>query len=234
MRRLFLGTEMPYRVVITEVTDFGASLHCVAGWDLDAGRMVRPEPGPAAFWQKAYVGPGSVFWPSHEVSFEADRPNPPTEFPHLTEDLVVRLNTLNRVRVMPAAEFSQLALQISAPSVGAAYGGALQVGAKPYVVPGTQCPSLGGVTLPIQSVNFYTDQYRDKPPKLRAMVVDGLATYDLSITSSELRALHRAGGLAAVRAQFANATRIHLRVGLAREFPQGRCHAQINGAFPIL
>lgn len=224
---------MPYRVVITEVTDFGASLHCVAGLDLNTGRMVRPEPGPAAFWPKAFVGPNAVFWPLHEVVFEADPPNPLTAFPHRTEDLVVRLNTLAGVRILPVAEFSQIAVQNSAANIRAIYGGALAAGAKPYVTPGTQCPSLGGVTLPVGAVTFYVDQFQDKPPKLRALVNDGVANYDLSVTNSELRALHRAGGVQAVRAVFANAPRIHLRVGLAREFPQGRCHAQINGAFAI-
>lgn len=224
---------MPYRVVVTDVTDFGASLHCVAGWDLNSGRMVRPEPGPAAFWPKAYVGSTATFWPLHEVSFEADPPNPVTAFPHRTEDLVVRLGTLTRVRILPAAEFSQIALQNSFRSIRAIYGDALSAGAKPYVTPGTQCSSLGGITLPVGAVNFYIDQFQDKPPKLRALVNDGVANYDLSVTNSELRALHRAGGMSAVRAMFANATRVHLRIGLAREFPQGRCHAQINGAFAV-
>jgi hypothetical protein len=77
-----------YKLLITEVTNFG-DLRCVAGWDLDRGKMIRPEPHPKGFWQTNYIAPTGPFEVGKTVEFEAENPNPATDYPHLTEDRVV-------------------------------------------------------------------------------------------------------------------------------------------------
>ena len=77
---------MAYRIVVTEVTLYGR-LRCVAGFDLDRGVMIRPEPEPAGFWEAKVCGPNTTFHPGHVVEFRGERPQ--TALPHNTEDIVV-------------------------------------------------------------------------------------------------------------------------------------------------
>src|SRR2546430_1970731 len=83
------GTTMAaYHLLITEVTNFG-KLRCVAGWDLDREKMIRPEPHPTGFWQADKIAPAGKFEVGKTASFIGTKPNPATGYPHMTEDRVV-------------------------------------------------------------------------------------------------------------------------------------------------
>jgi hypothetical protein len=84
-----------YQIVVTDVTCYG-SLYCVAGWDLHADCMIRPEPPRAnmaseasKFWDGRFAGPGQFFSVGNVVRFDAAPPPANFLFPHATEDRIV-------------------------------------------------------------------------------------------------------------------------------------------------
>ncbi len=83
-----------YDLIITDVTCYG-DLFCVAGWDMNNGGMIRPEPPTAnavaeasRFWSAQHAGPGKFFAVGNRVQFDAAMPPANFPFPHATEDRV--------------------------------------------------------------------------------------------------------------------------------------------------
>jgi hypothetical protein len=93
-----------YRLLITDLTEYG-ELRCVAGWDLDRNKMIRPEPYAGGFWHQSYCGAGRVFTPGNIVTFDANLPEPKTDLPHLNEDRVVQIKTIAIERTLSRNEF---------------------------------------------------------------------------------------------------------------------------------
>lgn len=220
-----------YRLLITDLTDYG-DLRCVAGWDLDRGKMIRPEPRPGAFWQGAATGAGQAFFPGQVVRFDADVPNPPTEYPHRTEDHVVQgdVHLIERL----AGEDFRNHLENIADDAAAVLGSPVEIAnGKAYVPLGTNHRSLVGINVARTELTFWEDQYGEEPPKLRGLLATQALSLNLSITSSDLRDRYRTGGLASVSEHFADGERLHVRLGLARAFEAqpNRCYMQINGIY---
>jgi len=222
---------MRFKIIVTDITDYGADLHCVAGWDLLGKQMVRPEPAPRQFWPQRFVGADQVFWPGSVVEFEGDAPKDQT-YPHATEDVVVQLGSLNRTHVIDLPTLPAAVAGSVAPNIEKLFAGQLRRnGWKGYVPLGSKCNSLGGIELKRADLEFREDQWQDDPPKLRAIV----SKVNLSVTSTVLRAAFSSGGVEEVERLLPNQGTVHVRIGLARPFGDypNECFLQVNGVYAI-
>jgi hypothetical protein len=67
--------------------------------------------------------------------------------------------------------------------------------------------------------------------KLKVIINDGAASYQLTVSSKALKEAWRAGGLAAVNSALPARAELHVRVGLARPFDDPpKCYMMLNGA----
>lgn len=236
-----------HRLIITEVTSYG-DLYCVAGWDVDRGAMIRPEPYSAnaavqasRFWREPFAGPGKLFEVGNFVRL-ADITDAPFdfEFPHRTEDrIVTRGSEAEILSQHSPAQIAQAVAGGVSNSLRAVFGPNLQRtwtgpgSTKAYVPRGNVGRSLGAIETTPTRVRLTENTYNPAKPQLRALIKDGLTTYDLSVTSASIRTLWKAQGVDAVRAELANCQRVHIRVGLSRPFPDkpNECYAQVNGLY---
>jgi len=138
-----------YRVLVSEITNFG-DLRCVAGWDLDRGKMIRPEPHPRGFWPSPTIVSNGAFDLRRIVRFDAAKPVPATQYPHLTEDRVVAGN-LAVEDEMDKAEYLEVLRAAAFGSLAELFEDNLIIdGSKAYVPTGAQCRSLGGLEIPAE------------------------------------------------------------------------------------
>ena len=217
-----------YRLLITEITNYG-DLRCIAGWDLDRNEMIRPEPHREGFWLSTMVSPDGPFEIGKTAKFEANKPNPPTAYPHLTEDRVVvgaviaGAQPAGHTKILEGAAFN---------SLDDLFDGDLVVdGFKGYVPVGSECRSLGGLLVDAKGVEI--ESYRNFSGKNRLRLrftTEGVALAP-NITSSRAYAHQAAGELDAVNQKISEASKLILRIGLARAFDEmpNRCYLQING-----
>src|SRR5680860_1331680 len=207
---------MRFRIIVTDVTDYGSKHHCVAGWDTLGKRMVRPEPAPQQFWSKSFVGPKSVFWPGHVVEFEADIPtNQP--YPHATEDVVVRSDSLPETTDKDRWALAKAVRDSISASLDVLFGGKmLRQNRSAYIPVGSKSRSLGAVEISRKDLQFSQRGWDGRPPKLRAAIAK--ERLDLGVTSTILRRTFSTGGVEAVEQLLSKAAKLHLRIGLARPF----------------
>jgi len=229
-----------HEVIVTDVTRYG-NLFCVAGWDRNAGQMIRPEPPGAnaaneasRFWEGQWAGPGKLFSVGNIVKFEALPPRPEFQFPHATEDRIVNLQRpTKRLGYLEQAETVKAVAAGVSPTLEAAFDGALVRAAsgKAYVPVGSNGRSLGAIEIDPDHIVFHEDKYDPNKPKLRAYVTSDGKVYDLPITADAARARWEADGIAALRKDAQTSKLVHVRVGLARPFPANECYAQVNGVY---
>jgi len=229
-----------YEVIVTDVTTYGA-LYCVAGWDTQRNVMVRPEPPganvanePSRFWDSQWAGPGKFFDVGNLVQFEAASPPGNFPFPHATEDRIwIKALNPTPVRTLDAAQLNA-AVPVS-QGINGAFGGGLvhAPSGKAYVPKDFAGPSLGAIRAPAAQLRLFENSYDPNRPKLRAILTEGGARYDLAVTADAARTRWLNAGLNALQADIRACNQIHVRVGLSRPFP-GRpdeCYAQINGLY---
>jgi hypothetical protein len=224
---------MNYRIVVTDVTDYGL-LHCIAGWDLQRQCMIRPEPAPAGFWHGNFVGPNHVFGPGHIVEFEG-APVPDQSYPHATEDVVVKIPTLNRVGVVNAAQLPNVLPGSVAANLADIFEGAMRIsGTSAHVASGVQCRSLGAINVNRDAIVF-SEGNRDGKRKLRVKYQTGNVTLNVGVTATDVRSVFMNEGLAAVAAKYPQDRQLHLRIGLSRPFQArpNECYVQVNGIYSI-
>ncbi|WP_434848047.1 dual OB domain-containing protein [Bradyrhizobium oligotrophicum] len=231
-----------HNLIITDVTRYG-NLFCVAGWDLQNGRMIRPEPPamdpasePTRFWGNGDAGPGRFFDVGNVVRFQAKPAPAGSAFPHATEDVIfVKDGEATVVRKMTLAEIANSVASGVAASIDGAFGGTLQRAAsgKAYVPAGAQTVSLDALEIEPASISFYEDINSAGKRKLRAQIIQDGIDYDLSIPADSVLAQFSAGGLAALNASAQGSERIHVRLGLSRPFREmpNSCYAQVNGLY---
>jgi hypothetical protein len=66
--------------------------------------------------------------------------------------------------------------------------------------------------------------------KLKATLNDGVACYQLTVSSKVLKEAWRTGGLAAVNNALPARGELHVRIGLARPYDNlPKCYAMLNG-----
>jgi putative nucleic acid modification protein with dual OB domain len=228
---------MHFRIIVTDVTDFGSDHHCIAGWDVSSRRMIRPEPAPASspvpasFWPAAHVGPDSIFWAGHVVEFEGDI-LADQALPHATEDVLVRPTTIRLIERVDVAELPSLVAGSVAPDLDALFSGQLaRMGSTPHVPAGANCRSLGGIEIDRAMLTLSVDRWDEN--KLRGMIRG--PNVNLKVPATTVRRAFLEGGLPAAQALLPERGRIQVRIGLSRPFPArpNECFVQINGLYPI-
>jgi hypothetical protein len=229
-----------FEMLVTDVTRYGTRF-CVAGWDLQRHEMVRPEPPGAVaayeasrFWENNIAGPGQVLAVGNVVRFEASAPPQNFAFPHATEDKAVPAGSNITViaRVDLAAIPARVAAGVSNRVAAAFDGGLVRLqNGKASVPRDFRGRSLGAVEVDPKALTFFENSFGNKPTKLRALIQEGGAAYDLGVTADAAVARWSAGGLKGLNADVAASRRVHVRVGLSRPFAArpDDCFVQING-----
>lgn len=217
-----------YKLLVTEITNYG-DLRCVAGWDLDRNKMIRPEPHAGGFWHSNTVGPVGSFEIGKTVRFEANKPNPETDYPHRTEDRVV----VGTVRSGSSpANYRGLLRDAAFASFDELFDRNLVIdGMKAYVPVGSECRSLGGLIVDAKGVEIESYRNPSGKDRIRLQFRIGGIVLAPNITASEVYASHASGELDALNQNISQASKLLLRVGLARAFDAmpDRCYLQING-----
>jgi hypothetical protein len=215
-------------ILITDVTEMSGNNYCVAGWNAATQRMVRPLPGgghwPTALITKYAIQPGTVLSVTPKGA-------PTGKLPHLTEDTPVDADVIAARQSNPNWGGSD-APEIS-PSVSEAFSNNLQwnkifrgVRQGVYVPTGANCNSLGAVKIGKADISF------SQPfGKLVAILDDGSASYQLSVSSHIYKEAWRQGGVEKATSLLPSRATFHVRVGLARDFEgqPNRCYLMING-----
>lgn len=218
-------------ILITDVTEMGANVYCVAGWCEAEGRMIRPLPNGAnwggGLLNNRGVAPGVTLRVTQLNVAHAGH------YPHTTEDTRIDPATAHVVDAGPPNWFGMGAPPLAA-TVQEAFGdnvqhsnvwnGRLQ---GVFVPLGTHTRSLWGVGIDRTQFQLVEDF-----GKLKAYLNDGEHTYTVSVSARPFKEAFRAGGVAAANALLPANGGLHVRVGLARAWPPNhphQCYAMING-----
>jgi len=218
------------RLIITDVTEMHGGNYCVAGWDAQAHRMVRPLPNganwTAGLLQQHGIVPGTL------IDVTPTGQQHPSAFPHHTEDTPIDQSTVHHVNGGPINWFAAGA-PLTHGTVSGAFSGHIahnsiwnNVLHGVYVPVGAQIASLAAVRLPRTAVKFV-----EEFDKLKVILNDDNAWYKLAVSSLVLKTAWRQGGLVAVRQALPATPQVHIRLGLARAFgnPADKCYLMVNG-----
>jgi hypothetical protein len=220
-------------MLVTDVTKVGDE-RCVAGWDFEKRRMIRPEPSPGAFWNAALTRAGGVFEAGAIASFTVKSREPSTRYPHRTEDRIV-IDDVLRLRAPNQATMLRTLRSIASPNAQNVFSGKLRVENERAFVPlDTECSSLGSINVRNREIELAEDVIEGKK-RLRCRMMIGNAVAFPTITAIDLRTLHRMHGFQAVQRRIDRGNILHLRLGLSRLFTgiHGRCYLQVNGIYGI-
>jgi hypothetical protein len=220
-------------MLVTDVTKVGDE-RCVAGWDIARRCMIRPEPSPGAFWDASFTHANSPFEVGAIASFAIQSTRPKTRYPHHTEDRVVE-GQITRFRGPNAGTMIQTLRSIASPHIQNVFNGHLQVENERAFVPlDRHCASLGGVNVAVHKIAMREDLIEGKK-RLRCRLMIGNALAYPTVTSIDLRDMHRKYGFQAVRRHVERGNMVHLRLGLSRLFTgiHARCYLQVNGIYGI-
>jgi hypothetical protein len=224
-----LGVGLEMDLLITDVTEMGGDTFCVAGWDIDEKRMVRPLPDgsnwPSGLLQQHGIMSGRLIRAERKGASNGI-------FPHRTEDM-----SIDPASIKSSNEVFSDWLGPSAPVVAqdleAGFADQLkwnkiwnEVRQGVHTLPRSKCASLTSVQVPKVDLVF------SQPfESLKVTLNDGSATYQLTVSSKVLKEAWRAGGLVAVNNVLPARDILHVRVGLARPFGDPlKCYAMLNGA----
>lgn len=218
------------QLLITEVTEMHRGVYCVAAWDVGGRRMVRPLPD-GINWTRAKIDEHRVV-PGAGIGVLPNRIRLRGLYPHHTEDLPVDPTVIDRLADVRSDWFGADAPPAAA-TLSAAFDNQLhhthawhghRRGA--FVPAGARVNSLHGVRLASRDLSFV--EINDR---LRALVRDPEARYELPVASRTLREVWRADGIAAVRRMLPLSTPVHARIGLARGRAEhaDKCYAMLNG-----
>jgi hypothetical protein len=220
-----------------------SDLYCVAGWDVQARRMIRAEPPganmayePSKFWDGRYAGRSRIFAVGSVVRIDANPPPAQFQFPHATEDRIV--GDVTTIKVLRALDSPGTAAAVAAgvsPTLEAAFDNApvRPLSGKAYVPAGRNSRSLGAVEIGPNQLQLFQNTYYPKKPKLRARIEISGKLYDLPVTADAARTRWQQSGLAALQGDVQASARLHVRVGLSRPFAAmpTQCFVQINGIY---
>jgi len=231
-----------YNLIITDVTQYGNSYYgiryCVAGWDIDRKRMIRPEPPEAnaavelsRFWDSKYVGPGKLFEVGNVVQLELRSAPNNFPFPHATEDRMFLANE-------PHGKSRKLALVDVAAAVRAGISASLQASfgqqlvrkqnRKSFIPANTKTNSLDAIEVLPADIHFFENVDGNKR-KLRALIDQDGVEYDFSVPAEAAKAR----GADGLNLDVKNSSRVHVRLGLSRPMASDphSCATQINGVY---
>ena len=212
-------------IIVTDVTHMRPGHICVAGWDPVQKRMVRPLSGPGQHWTENMVGT-HLFEMGNVVRLVPSTLGSTRGLPHSREDLIVK-GAPTRVGTLPRLQLPPLLAESESPSVRRLFAGFLMM--RRYVREGSDCPSLGAVSIRPERMQFVVKQ-RDRGPQLRCRFQDAEGqSYDFPVVSCSLRARYDNGGLRAVEALRGAKRHAHVRLGLANRFPDSpNCTVMVN------
>ncbi len=218
------------RLFITDLTDMQVGYFCIAGWDTEMLRMVRPLPG-GGHWPHHLVIRHDIV-PGVTVEVTPTGRRHPGNFPHTTEDLEVEADTIRVIRRDPVRWFGAGAPP-TAVTISEAFAGNIRwnntfrdVRQGVHVLTGTEAPSLAAISAPPASIEFL-----EVFGKLKAIVNDGEAKYQLAVSCHRTKIVWHEDGIDGVRRALPDARKLHVRLGLARGFgdePE-KCYMMING-----
>ena len=218
------------RLIITDVTEMHGGNFCVAGWEAQAQRMIRPLPNganwTAALLRQHGIAPGATVdvFPLNQQHQSA--------YPHRTEDAPIDVASIQLRNAGPIDWFAPAA-PIAHASVSAAFGGHVAHNSVwnnslqgVHVPIGTRVSSLSAVLVPRNAVQFLQEF-----AKLKVVLDDGIALYKLPISCLKLKSAWRQGGIPAVHQALPNSPQFHVRLGLARAFGSlpDKCYMMVNG-----
>lgn len=217
------------QIAVTDVTIYGKQ-RCVAGWDINNYRMIRPVPIESEFWDARYCGVRSRFHPGRIVSFFARKAV--TNLPHNTEDWLV-VGEITSQQLLPIDEFQQICKQILSHQPQKIFGENLVFQSESaFVNEGANCGSLSCLELKSKDIDLIEQLNSKNLPRLRACFTLQERKLNLSITAKDLRQKYESSGLEAARDIISGTSHLHIRLGLARAIQNGRCYLQINGIYP--
>ncbi len=231
-----------YNLCITDVTCYGA-LYCVAGWDIDDGGMVRPEPPgtdpshePSRFWGAQFAGPEKICAVGNIVRFDASAPPKSFPFPHATEDRIVTAGSqLKIVQALSPAQLVEAVADSVSASLQDVFEGHLvrAHSGKAYVPANIKTNSLGAIEIDPGQITFYEEVTDAGKRRLRAVIDENGVDYDLSVPADLARTRFLTAGVGALQADANSCDTIHVRVGLCRPSPNipDACYAQVNGLY---
>lgn len=219
------------RLLITDLTVMHGGNFCVAGWDLDAHRMVRPLP-EGHHWTADLVDQYGIE-PGVLVGIAlTGRPHSGV-YPHLTEDAEVDPASIQVIDRRPYNWFGPDAPTVDA-SIDAIFSGAIQFNRVwnryrkgCFVRKEQNVRSLGAVIVHRDWLEPYEDEYEGRN-SLRVKLYDGTERYDIPVVDSTLRACDTAVD---VNRYLPRSGRLHVRVGLARAWEKkpDQCTLMLNG-----
>jgi len=224
------------RLIITDVTEMHGGNYCVAGWDSQAQRMVRPLPN-GANWTAGLLQQHGVV-PGASIDMLPTERQHQSAFPHRTEDMLVDAASIQLVHAGPIAWLAADSPPTHA-TVDQAFGGYLAHsriwdGARQgvHIPENTQIGSLSAVRLTVDGLTLFENNYQGKR-SLRAYLDDGHACYNLPVVAKDLREAYRANGVGAAQQLLPAQGGVHVRLGLARAWPgqPGKCSLMINGIY---
>lgn len=224
------------RVVITDLTEMHGSNYCVAGWDAQASRMVRPLPD-GSNWTAGLLQQHGIV-PGASIDMDPTGQQHASALPHRTEDTPIVAASIQHVDAGPINWFAAGSPPAEA-TLGQAFGGHLAHsrtwnGALQgvYVPESTQIGSLSAVQVAVGELQLFEDNYQGKR-SLRAYIDDGEAYYNLPVVARNLREAYRQGGVGNAQQLLPEQGNVHVRLGLARAWAgqPGRCSLMINGIY---
>ena len=218
------------RLLVTDLTEMHGGNYCVAGWNRQDQRMVRPLPN-GGNWTLGLLQQHNIL-PGVMIDVQPTGQQHNSVFPHRTEDTPIDRGNIHFVDAPPINWLGAESPPASA-TLANAFGGHLlhnsvwnNVRQGVHVGVATRIGSLGAIELSSARVDFV-----EEFDKLKAILDDGEARYKLAVSSRALKLAWRNGGLQAVRRALPASPRFHVRVGLARAFdqPPGKCYLMVNG-----
>lgn len=209
---------------------------CVAGWDQQNQRMVRPLPA-GSNWTLGLLTQFGVA-PGATIEFLPSQMHLNGVFPHRTEDTSVDIAHTVNLNGMPP-NWSAAGMPPLYPTVALAFGGNVAHNSQwngicqgVYVPVGTLVNSLSAISISRNSIVFIEEfDNITGVMKLKAVVNDGTLRYKLAVSSALLKSAWRNGGLPLLQNSLPPGPRFCIRLGLARAFdnPPSRCYMMVNG-----
>lgn len=224
------------QLIVTEITIMSQG-YCVAGWDAENQRMIRPLPD-GNNWKSRLIDDLNIA-PGVTIGVRPiDQPHN-GDYPHTTEDTRIYSTNIEIINDVAIDWFDNKAPR-ACQTVNEAFANQLQYSniwnrAKKgvYVQKGTQIGSLNAIRLPASRITLMEDvSFGEK--KLRAKINDGQAAYDLKVVAKDLQEAYNLEGIRRIKRWVPSNGDIHVRLGLAREWTDkypGKCFLMVNGIY---
>ncbi|RYD58833.1 MAG: hypothetical protein EOP60_02955 [Sphingomonadales bacterium] len=219
------------QILVTDVTEMGGGNHCVAGWDGQGQRMIRPLPN-GGNWSAGLIGLHGIR-PGITINV-APSGVANGQYPHRTEDTPINPALIQVVNAGPPNWLGHGSPSRAGTVPEAFNGNVVGNGQWNGRVTGAHVPvdthsrSLWGLEIDRVSLSFVEDF-----GKLKAVVNDGENAYIISVSAQNLKAAYRAGGAGAANSALPNGGRLHVRLGLARAWSgqPDKCYVMVNGVY---